>query len=38
MSSDNYFIADQNALYFLTFTVTDWIDVFTRKKLVSMKF
>ena len=30
MSSENYRIADQNALYFLTFTVTDWVDVFTR--------
>jgi hypothetical protein len=26
MSADNYFITDQNAVYFLTFTVTDWID------------
>lgn len=32
MSADNYFITDQNAVYFLTFTVTDWIDVFTRKE------
>jgi REP element-mobilizing transposase RayT len=30
MSADNYFITDQNATYFLTFTVVDWIDVFTR--------
>jgi hypothetical protein len=30
MSADNYFITDQNGIYFLTFTVTDWIDVFTR--------
>ena len=30
MSSENYTIADQNAVYFLTFTVTDWIDIFTR--------
>jgi REP element-mobilizing transposase RayT len=30
MSADNYFIKDQNAIYFLTFTVVDWIDVFTR--------
>ena len=29
MSADNYFITDQNGIYFLTFTVTDWIDVFT---------
>ncbi|NQU88204.1 MAG: transposase [Mariniphaga sp.] len=32
MTADNYFITDQNAVYFLTFTVTDWIDVFTRKE------
>ncbi|RKD85162.1 REP-associated tyrosine transposase [Mangrovibacterium diazotrophicum] len=32
MSADNYFITDQNAVYFLTFTVEDWIDVFTRKE------
>jgi REP element-mobilizing transposase RayT len=32
MSADNYFIKDQNGVYFLTFTVTDWIDVFTRKE------
>lgn len=32
MSADNYFITDQNAVYFLTFTVTDWIDIFTRKE------
>ena len=31
MSADNYFIEDQNATYFLTFTVTDWVDIFTRK-------
>ena len=31
MSADNYFITDQNAVYFLTFTVTDWVDIFTRK-------
>lgn len=31
MSADNYFITDQNAVYFVTFTITDWIDVFTRK-------
>ena len=30
MSSENYRIINQNALYFLTFTVTDWIDVFIR--------
>jgi len=32
MSADNYFINDQNALYFLTFTVVDWVDVFTHKE------
>ncbi len=32
MPADNYFIADQNAPYFLTFTVVEWIDVFTRKE------
>ena len=32
MSADNYFIEDQNAIYFLTYTVTDWIDFFTRKE------
>ena len=32
MSADNYFITDQNAVYFLTFTVTDWIDIFTRNE------
>jgi len=31
MSADRYKIADQNALYFVTFTVVNWIDVFTRK-------
>lgn len=32
MSADNCHITDQNALHFLTFTVTDWIEVFTRKE------
>lgn len=32
MSADNYIITDQNAVYFLTFTVTDWVDIFTRKE------
>ena len=31
MSSENYFIKDQNACYFLTFTIVDWVDIFTRK-------
>jgi len=26
LSADNYFITDQNGVYFLTFTVTDWVD------------
>ena len=30
MSSENYIISDQNAVYFLTFTITDWVDIFTR--------
>lgn len=32
MSGDRYPITDQNAMYFLTFTVIDWVDVFTRKE------
>lgn len=32
MSGDRYIISDQNGLYFLTFTVIDWVDVFTRKE------
>jgi putative transposase len=30
MSGDRYTITDQNAAYFLTFTVVDWVDVFIR--------
>ncbi len=30
MSSENYKIGNQNSVYFLTFTVTDWVDIFTR--------
>ena len=30
MSSENYRVKKQDAVYFLTFTVTDWVDVFTR--------
>jgi len=30
MSSENYGIEKQDSVYFLTFTVTDWVDVFTR--------
>lgn len=31
MSGDRYLISDQHAVYFLTFTVVGWVDVFTRK-------
>ena len=31
MSGDRYEIADQEKTYFLTLTVIDWVDVFTRK-------
>jgi REP element-mobilizing transposase RayT len=30
VSGDRYTITDQNAIHFLTFTVVEWIDVFTR--------
>jgi len=30
MSSENYRVEKQDGIYFLTFTVTDWVDVFTR--------
>lgn len=30
MSSENYRIGDQNACYFVTLAVTDWVDVFTQ--------
>ena len=30
MSGDRYIINDHNAAYFLTLTVVDWVDVFTR--------
>lgn len=32
MASDQYFIRNQNAIYYLTMTVIDWVDVFTRKE------
>lgn len=32
MSGDRYHIVDQNAPYFVTLTVVDWLDVFTRKE------
>lgn len=31
MSGDKYIIADQQQMYFLTLTIIDWVDVFTRK-------
>ncbi len=31
MSEGGYKIRDQHGMYYLTFTVIDWIDVFTRK-------
>ena len=31
MSGDRYFITDQNAIYFTTFTVVDWLDIFVRE-------
>ena len=30
MSSENYIVRKQDGIYFLTFTITDWVDVFTR--------
>ncbi|HAW52998.1 MAG TPA: transposase [Flavobacteriales bacterium] len=32
MSGDRYLIRDQEAIYFLTFTVIDWVDIFSRKE------
>jgi len=31
MAGDRYLIINQHDIYFLTFTVVEWIDVFTRK-------
>lgn len=31
MSGDRYLIGDQNGMYFVTFTVVGWLDVFIRK-------
>jgi putative transposase len=31
MSGDNYKIVDQEQVYFLTLTIVDWVDIFTRK-------
>ncbi len=30
MSGDRYYIRDQHAIYFVTFTVIEWLDVFSR--------
>ena len=32
MSGDRYLIQDQNAYYFITITVVQWIDLFSRKE------
>ena len=32
MSGDRYVIEDQHGIHFLTFTVVEWVDVFTRKE------
>jgi putative transposase len=32
MTAENYFIKDQNSVYYLTFTIEDWVDVFTRNE------
>ena len=32
MSGDRYIIEDQQATYFLTLTIANWIDLFTRKE------
>ncbi len=32
MTTENYFIKDQNSVCCLTFTIVDWIDVFSRKE------
>ena len=32
MSADRFLISDQNSIYFLTFTVVGWLDVFTRNE------
>ena len=31
MSEDGYKIRNQEAIHFITFAVTEWVDVFTRK-------
>jgi REP element-mobilizing transposase RayT len=32
MSGDRYKIAEPNGIYYLTLTVVDWVDIFTRKE------
>jgi putative transposase len=32
MSGDRYYIEDQHGVHFLTFTIVEWVDVFTRKE------
>ncbi|MBL0048711.1 MAG: transposase [Bacteroidetes bacterium] len=32
MSGDSYKITDQNSIHFLTLTIVDWIDLFSRKE------
>jgi putative transposase len=32
MSGDRYKIRDQHAIYFLTLTIVDWVDLFSRKE------
>jgi putative transposase len=32
MKNDGYKIRDQQGIYFITFAVVEWIDVFTRKE------
>jgi len=29
---DGYIITDQYTIYFLTFTILGWVDIFTRKE------
>ncbi len=36
MSGDRYTIIDQHQIHFLTFTIVDWIDVFTRPEYKSI--
>lgn len=38
MAADNYFINNQNSVYYLIFTLEDWVDVFTRKEAVANNY